>query len=188
MSCPSPETLIAFAESSEDAEVAAHVALCAACARALDAARDLLGLLAEARLPAVSERLARAVRELPGRLERPRPTLLGRLLERDPQAALAFRGPAASAARHRLYRAGAYDVDLALLDGGALVGHVLPDDDRAEALAGATCVLYSDEGTRSAPLDADGEFRIAALASLRFDLVVETPSATLVLAGLCFDE
>ena len=98
--------------------------------------------------------------------------------EQELVPALRGEGPAD---RHLLFEAGPFEVDLALIDSGALVGQVHTAGGDPQELEDGVCVLYSDDDTREAPLDADGDFHFASVRPGAYDLVLETPRVRLLL-------
>jgi hypothetical protein len=127
-----------------------------------------VGLAQESRGGRVAGRvrsfLARILRDTRG-VERLAPLLRGE-------------GPAE---RHLLFSAGPFEVDLALIDSGALVGQVHAKDGDTEALKQGVCVLYTAEEAREAALDKDGDFQFLGVAPGAYDLVLETPKLRLFL-------
>jgi hypothetical protein len=91
--------------------------------------------------------------------------------------ALRGEGPAQ---RHLLFEAGPFEVDLALIDSGALVGQVHAAAGDPQELEDGVCVLYSDDDTREAPLDADGDFHFTSVSPGAYDIVLETPTVRLL--------
>ena len=184
MSCPSYQELIftLVDEAAGATRAREHLqAGCAACQGRADLITSTLAAFRAGPLPEVPARLqARAVAL--GR----RPTVgesalgglldyLGRLVFDSgtvSQAALGLRGETV-AQRHLLYRAGPFDVDLALLDNGALVGQVLPDGDGAPPLEDAVCLLYGEgEGLQTLVHD-NGDFRFEGVRPGTYDLILE---------------
>ena len=188
MSHPSLEQLLLAQEASRaDSEARRHLDDgCRTCASRLERAERILLSLQEGPLPSVPEAwIQRAVAvaspEQPGLLDRAR-QLLGQLIEDSRQGApaLALRGRGL-ARTHLLYRAGEYDVDLALLSDGGLVGQVLPAEEHTPELEHATCLLAGPEGPRVVPLGELGDFRFPNVGPGDYALVVESAQAELVI-------
>lgn len=182
--CPSFEELLArLAGADASGEVAAHVASgCRACAERLTLLERLRAAFARGPLPAVPERLSAAARALAvvgggdgrGLLGRVRELVAQKLLDTSsPELVPALRD-AATVDRHQLYAAGTLEVDLALVESGALVGQVLADLEDEPLLAGAVCTLLGDGEAREAPLLPNGDFRFEAVGAGRYSLVVES--------------
>ena len=96
-----------------------------------------------------------------------------------PELVPALRGEG-PAQRHLLFEAGPFEVDLALIDSGALVGQVHAAGGDPQELEDGVCVLYSADDTREAPLDSDGDFHFASVQPGAYDLVLETPRVRLL--------
>lgn len=187
MDCPSFETILAAAESAPDAELARHLAAgCSSCADRLATARTLLRVLAADPLedvPAELHRRAVALGEGRDSLgERIREWVASFVA--PPAAAVpAFRGSAAP--MQRLYRAGPFEVDLALLSDGVLVGQLTGEED--DLPAGGYVVLYGDGRADTSSLSEDGEFRFEGVAPGPHVLVVRSGDASVVVPDLEID-
>ncbi len=208
MSCPDYQLLLAVHQPDEpcsrDAAAVeaarAHLnAGCPACASRLRVVRAMLGALDAGPLPEVPAALrARAValapepagrgggtRE-PGRIQR----FLGKLLldaGSGATPALSLRGEGL-AERHLLFRAGPFEVDLAHLEGGALVGQVLPEDETAPSLRDGVCILYGGPAPRQTPLDENGDFHFENVGAASYDLVLEADELRLVVPDVHLGE
>ena len=91
-----------------------------------------------------------------------------------PSPALALRGPGVTE-RHALYKAGPFEIDLALFDSGALVGQVVAEDGDDAPLRSGYCVLLGEDATRDTLLEPGGDFHFADVAPGEYDLLLETP-------------
>jgi len=180
------ELLLAHENGQEQSEARLHLAGgCATCAQRLEHARSILVSLCSAPLPEVPEAwiqraLSIARESNPGLLERAR-SFLAQLVEDSRQGtpSVSMRG-AGLASAHLLYRAGAYDVDLAHLADGCLVGQVLPADASAPSLDHATCLLAGGLSPRVVPLGDLGDFRFIGVQPGDYALLVETPETAIV--------
>lgn len=185
MSCPSYEELV-FAlvdEAAGATRAREHLqAGYAACQGRADLITSTLAAFRAGPLPEVPARLqARAV-ALGRRPHAARESTLSGLLDylgrlvfdsrTVSQAAFALRGETV-AQRHLLYRAGPFDVDLALLDNGALVGQVLPDGDEAPPLEDAVCLLYGEGEGLQTLVHGNGDFRFEGVRPGSYDLILE---------------
>ena len=188
MSHPNLEELLLAQEAGkEQSEARLHLAEgCARCAQRLERAQSVLVSLSSAPLPEVPEpwiqrALSIAHESKPGLLERAR-LFVAKLIEDSRQGApaLALRG-AGLANAHLLYRAGAFDVDLAHLADGCLVGQVLPADNSAPSLDHATCLLAGGASPRVVPLGDLGDFRFIGVQPGDYALLVETPDTAIVI-------
>ena len=194
MNCPSYEQLFsalsgstgAVATASEADEAARdHVdAGCAECAGRVRIVRLVLDALTLGGLPAVPAGWAQRAKDLsrrPDAVTRARHFLAKLVLDptRGSQLAVSLRGEGL-AERHLLFRAGPYDVDLALLESGALVGQVLAAEEELAALRDCVCVLHGDDQLRETPLDENGDFHFAGVRPSAYDLVLESPSLRLL--------
>lgn len=188
MSHPNLEELLLAQEAGqEQAEARLHLAGgCAACALRLERAQSVLMSLRSTPLPEVPEpwiqrALSIARESNPGLLERAR-VFLAQLAEDSLQdtPSLSLRG-ASLASAHLLYRAGAFDVDLAHLGDGCLVGQVLPVDASAPSLDHATCLLAGGASPRVVPLGDLGDFRFIGVQPGDYALLVETPETAIVI-------
>ena len=194
MSHPNLEELLLAQEAGqEQSEARLHLAAgCSRCAQRLERAQSVLVSLSSAPLPEVPEHwiqralsIAReesiAGEDSPGLIERAR-MFVAKLIEDSRQGApaLALRG-AGLANAHLLYRAGAFDVDLAHLADGCLVGQVLPADTSAPPLDHATCLLAGGVSPRVVPLGDLGDFRFIGVQPGDYALLVETPETAIVI-------
>jgi hypothetical protein len=170
------------------AESGTHVASdCPNCVRRERLARSVLKALGhdplpEAPLPWRARAVRLAAADQPGLLSRAQ-GFLARLVRDaggDQELVPALRGEG-PAERHLLFEAGPFEVDLALIDSGALVGQVHAAGRDRQELEDGVCVLYSEDDTREALLDSDGDFHFASVRPGAYDLVLETPSVRLLL-------
>lgn len=100
-------------------------------------------------------------------------------LSAAPPTALALRGQGATD-RHLLMRAGPFDIDLARMEDGSVVGNVLPTQDDAPSLADGLCGLYGDGAPFEAPLRANGDFHFEGVPAAAYDLVLESSGLRLL--------
>jgi len=188
---PSFETLLSAAESPDlPAALRSHLEeeRCSACEGRLRLVRDLLRMLPHLALEPAPEAAVRSAIEL----SRQAPSrtgvraLLGRLVSAGASGPVpAFRG-GGSASRHRLYRAGPYDVDVALLANGALVGQVLPAEAEVPGLDEGHCILYGGSRPVEYELRGGGDFRFDSVGPGIFALVIESDTTRLVVPDIAF--
>lgn len=189
--CPTSEELIAHLETGRlPEEIELHAATpCHSCQERIPRLRRLLRLLQELPLEEVSEeRLRRAskVALRDGVESSPVKRWVAELLTPSPGlAAPAMRGPATG--HQELYRAGSFEIALARLPNGALVGQVFPLQEETELMPGE-CVLHGDERSAWASLTPGGEFRFVDVAPGAYTLVIETGEHCLVLRDVILGE
>ena len=87
--------------------------------------------------------------------------------------------------RHLLFEAGPFEVDLAFVEGGALVGQVLAEEEASAAgepsgLEDAVCVLLGDGDARESALHTNGDFRFERVEPGRYALFVEAREVRVV--------
>lgn len=82
--------------------------------------------------------------------------------------------------RHLLYRAGSFEVDLALTESGAIVGQVLGDDDEWENVRDATCILTGEDRTWTSDIESNGDFHFDGVGPGSYVLQLEAPEVRLV--------
>jgi len=82
---------------------------------------------------------------------------------------------------HRVFVAGPYQVDVALVGAGSVMGQVSGDTEQMSELSGATCILFTSRFAAEAPLAADGGFRFEHLGPARYALMIDGRSARLLL-------
>jgi hypothetical protein len=86
--------------------------------------------------------------------------------------------------RHLLYRVGDFEIDLAWLDRGVLVGQDLPRGEQTSDLHGAMCVLCGETGVAQTPLESNGDFHFEGVGQDRYDLLVESEAVRLLVTDL----
>ncbi len=86
--------------------------------------------------------------------------------------------------RHLLYAADSFEVDLAVVEGGSLVGQVLADDGEGPHLSGAVCVLVGENAARETDVRNNGDFRFEDVRPGRYALFVESTELRLVVPEL----
>ena len=208
MSCPDYQPLLlalrdsdAHLDENPVATEAARAHLdagCPRCAPRVRVVRAMLSALEAGPLPEVPAALHERALALAVSSREPSPEpararirrFLGELLldaGSGAAPALGLRGEGL-AERHLLYRAGPFDVDLAHLDGGALVGQVLPQHDAAPSLRDGVCVLYGGPAPRQTPLDENGDFHFESVRAASYDLVLEAAELRLVLPDVHLGE
>jgi len=188
MGCFSFEELLAGCEVRELPEpIRRHVSgeNCPSCSRRLRLVQRMLALLPGLALEPVPARVLSAALGVPGRERRPLRYLL-RLVPRTLEALPALRSSAPS--QRLLYRAEPYELDLALLDEGVLLGEVFSGSDTPgapleEPLPGSAS-LYGAEGVQHAELDRDGCFRLPGVRPGAHVLVVDRAATQLVVPDL----
>lgn len=79
------------------------------------------------------------------------------------------------------FRADGYDIDVTLLESGALVGQVLPEDPSAAGLGPGDVYLYGPESAQATELRPTGEFHFASVAPGRRSIVVVAGGTKIVL-------
>ncbi|MEM7310405.1 MAG: hypothetical protein AAF682_27255 [Planctomycetota bacterium] len=170
---------------------------CPLCVRRVRLVRLVLGALAVGEFPQVPEAWSRQVEALasPGReaapfapvapLSRVRQFVAQLVLDAgltaEPALALRGEGPAE---RHLLYQAGPFEVDLALLESGALVGQVLSAEEESPSLDGCICMLHGEDESRQTPLDDNGDFHFSGVQPSAYDLVLEGPEVRVLVPGI----
>ncbi|QDU68658.1 hypothetical protein [Engelhardtia mirabilis] len=80
----------------------------------------------------------------------------------------------------QLYRTAGYEIDLTLLESGALLGQVLPEDPDAPGLGDGDVYLYGPDCAQATDLLVTGEFRFASVAPDRFSLVIAANATRIV--------
>ena len=186
MSCPDWEELLsARASPAGHSDVIQHLESdCPHCSTRWRTLEALASTFAKGPFPRVSSKLERFAADLPGRLadrvlvpER----FVGALIFDSARsgAALAIRG-ASLAPRHVLYRAGPYEIDVAIVEPSTLVGQILP----VKSLENAVTVLLGDQNIRQIRLERNGDFRFDALESGEYTLVIESSACHVVVPDL----
>jgi len=178
MTHPRLEALLQCPEDAPAAaEALAHLESgCPHCSRRLELAQRVQSALEAPPLPAAPEpwirRAAALSRDASGGPLAGWRELIGQLVTPSPSGTLALRG-GGLASTHLLFRAGAYDVDIAHLSDDGLVGQVIPSDGEENALAGGTCIIASTGMPRAAPIGAQGEFRFKDIPAGRYAIMLE---------------
>lgn len=207
MRCPGFDELLSHLAGG-DAGVAAHLASgCASCARRVELLGALRATFAAGPLPEVPTHLSHAALAIPQeetaageRGESPGMGALARIRELFARPLIdtaslglapALRGDDEGSGpidRHLLFEAGPYEVDLAVVEGGSLVGQVLCDEADEPALAGAVCVLLDERDAREERLCSNGDFRFEDVGPGRYALFVESAELRLVVPELDLTE
>jgi hypothetical protein len=89
-----------------------------------------------------------------------------------PRQTAAMRGRRMATAR-RMYRAGPFEIDLASLEGGTLLGQLLPLEPDAQVPSDGACILYPEGEPIVVPLERNGDFRIAHPPAEPYALCIE---------------
>ena len=97
------------------------------------------------------------------------------------------RGRRMSSAR-RVWRAGPFEVDLASLEGGALVGQVLSTEKGRDLPEDAACILYPDGEPLVVPLEGNGDFHFAHAPRGTFALCIEGDGLRILLENVDLDQ
>lgn len=194
--CPSiQELLLRATDGPLSADAEAHLAAgCADCVRRQQILDALLRVASAPAWPEVPDAWRLRATAIPERPAKPGkgPTetirdLVARLIHEvgggAPTPAIALRGPGPSE-RHYLYAAGPFEIDLAHLDSGALVGQVLASDGDATPLESGVCVLYGERTARESRLEPSGDFHFDAVRPGDYDLFLETPAVRVFLHDL----
>ena len=186
-SCPTYDELFLSVDPAQGtdnatlARVRTHMdAGCPSCARRESRLSSMLSALRSSPFPEVPKawrNQAVALLRSPGPIARVR-DFLARLIvdvnqNYDPAMALRGEGPAD---RHLLFEAGPFEVDLALLDSGALVGQVAAEAGDSELFANGFCVLHGQGKPRETRLDVNGDFHFAGVSPGHYNLVLESPA------------
>lgn len=209
MSCPTFDDLLSWHERPEQDLIGGHVGSgCPDCRRRLDLLSTMFTGLSQPEPPVVSpslraatlrqldrldaapssgERLVEALGATVGKVQE----WIAELIElpRAPALSLGLRGD--DDAGLRRYAAGPWRLDVGLIERRSLMGQLLDGADAdAVALAGATCVLCGNAGSRETQVDDDGAFRFEAVGPGRYGLMIEAadqrllfPDVDLVLPG-----
>lgn len=179
---PTQDSLIAAAgEERVPQELQDHFdAGCLDCEFRFQSYRKIFRSFAGGRTPAAPrEWIERAQRTLRG-LSEPDPTTWFEAVEQSFDELATVRGRRMSAAR-RVWRAGPYEIDLAALEGGSLVGQVLTLEPDQELPEDAACIVYPDGDPLVVPLESNGDFRIARRPSEPFALCIEGDQLCIVI-------
>jgi hypothetical protein len=170
------------AAAGDLAPARAHLASgCERCNRRLSSYLGILGAVRSGPLPEPGADLLGRAR----RLADPAVAALGEWLAQPlpwPAAQPALRGLRISSER-RLYRAGPYEVDLALMDNGTLVGQVWARDPATPTPGDGACVLFSDGEPIVVPIESNGDFRIPSPPPGPYSLCLEVRGARIVVEG-----
>jgi len=200
MSCPAFHELLEWVQDGARRDVASVIGThvsdgCPDCARRLRLLDELAPALGRplpprvppalraatlGRLAAAGAPSSRPLERVAGALRRTREyvaelLLLGPL----PAAAAGMRGDGDAA--HRVFTAGPYQVDVALVGAGSVMGQVSGDSEPMSELSGATCILFTSRFAAEAPLAADGGFRFEHLGPARYALMIDSRHARLLL-------
>ncbi len=97
------------------------------------------------------------------------------------------RGRRMSSAR-RVWRAGPFEVDLASIEGGALVGQVLSTEQGRDLPEDAACILYPDGEPLVVPLEGNGDFHFAHPPRGKFALCIEGDGLRILLEDVELDQ
>lgn len=97
------------------------------------------------------------------------------------------RGRRMSSSR-RVWRAGPFEVDLASIEGGALVGQVLSTEPGRDLPEDAACILYPDGEPIVVPLEGNGDFHIAQPPRGTFALCIEGDGLRILLEDVELDQ
>lgn len=196
MSCPSFEDLVEARLSPDSRpEVLTHLGGgCANCVQRLKVVEIAVSALRAEPFPAVPERLHRLALEIPDRVRRgPLREALAGVVEfvgelvfdsRAARPALALRGEHV-AERHLLYRAGPFEIDVALLEDDALVGQVLHAD--ADLGDDAACVLCGEDRVLQSSVEPNGDFHFDAVPPGRYMLMFESGELRVVVPEVDLD-
>lgn len=183
---PSWNTILSHLEGPPNPEVSSHLdAGCTTCAERVDLVQGALRALSAGPLPlpptAAVERAVGVVdTDSPGLAQRVQ-EFLGRLAPAGQAGALpALRGVTQTTSQ-RLFEAGPFDVDVARLEEGAVVGQVLAREEPAPDLKDGVCLLIGDTDVQESNLMAFGEFRFASVRPGQYGLVFEAEGVRLVL-------
>jgi hypothetical protein len=183
---PSWNTILSHLESPPNPELSAHLDTgCTACAERVDLAHAALTALSAGPLPlppiAAVERAVGIVDADRSGLAQRVQEFLGRLSRAGQAGALpALRGVTQTTSQ-QLFEAGPFDVDVARLEDGAVVGQVLAREEPAPDLKDGVCLLIGEAGVQESNLMAFGEFRFASVRPGQYGLVFEAEGVRLVL-------
>ena len=177
MTHPSQERLIEdAARGTLSPEVQAHLDRgCVECTIRLDSYQRILRALRRGRPPEPPTELVARVRETIAA-----PELVGAAQGESflaeplflPDAAVALRGRRMARAR-RIFRAGPYEVDLASLESGTLLGQVLPVEPEAVVPEEGACILFPSGDPIVVPLERNGDFRFTHPPTEPYSLCIE---------------
>lgn len=160
---------------------------CRTCRERATRYEGFLEALADARPEPVPEAWIRRA----SRLERGRDRALGRLalivaeLLSPARPVPAFRSGAPG--RVVQFHGEGFDIDLAILRSGALLGHVVPGAEREERLESGECTLYGPHDARWTSFGADGEFRFEHVEPGDYSLVVESGEVCIVVPEVALE-
>lgn len=182
MNHPSQNDLLAAAgEERVPQELQEHFdAGCLECEFRLQSYRRIRRSLATGRMEQPPTAwVERAQRTLRG-LSEPDPTQWFEAIELEFDELASIRGRRMSAAR-RVWRAGPFEIDLAALEGGSLVGQVLAVDPDHRLPEDAACIVYPEGEPVTIPLEANGDFHITRRPSEPFSLCIEGDQLCIVI-------
>lgn len=185
MTCPDLEELARTIDEAEaSADALEHVARCPRCARRRELLLGIRSMLAAPPPPAPREALVRRIVEgirRPEEQASPLLRLAARLVGPDERALPALRGQGL-ARRHLRGEVEGYEVDVADMGGGDVVGNLLapPGLELGEAI----CALAGESTLAETPLQPNGDFHFAAVEPGRYRLLVRTPEVELAFEGL----
>ena len=87
----------------------------------------------------------------------------------------------------KLFRAAGFEIDLTLLESGALLGQVLPEDPDAPGLGDGDVYLYGPDCAQATDLLVTGEFRFASVPPNRYTLVIASNGTRIVVPDVELD-